>query len=60
MIETEVAPIIAGHAVTKTLHKLAALRLLSERMIALEKQREKRIEHGDDPAEVTGKLRSTH
>jgi hypothetical protein len=36
----------------KTLHKLAALRLLSEGMGELEKQRLQRIERGDDAAEV--------
>src|SRR5688572_5668783 len=36
----------------KQLHKLAALRLLSDRMSQLEKQRQQRIEHGGDQAEV--------
>jgi hypothetical protein len=36
----------------KKQHKLAALRLLSDGMSDLEKQRQKRMERGDDPAEA--------
>jgi hypothetical protein len=36
----------------KTLHKLAALRLLSEAMGEIEKQRQQRVEGGDNAADV--------
>jgi hypothetical protein len=43
---------VRSRIVSRDLHKLAALRLLADRMSELKIQQQRRIECGDNPAEV--------